>query len=279
MKRLLKRVLVTAIGAALTVGALVPAVAAPRSQTPTPVDLAKLPRDEQGRVIGGERFPVVNYSPTMITGQPCPRVTQWEFDVIDVPPPLRDYGVVRDPCVVQNAVDDLVRTLWFNPAFQSPETMKAVEKVYDTDPMNVDGVERTLRRSLIDLFRTGEQNYNVCDKSVVRLLNVDAKAPLIADNDGRVSGQVMQIMILRATPDVQPFECRFVAYKDGSVKGSFKVTAEDMRRQGGVKASVYNLLWDAGKKRWVIYQMDTPPILGDYASTTKNVLMVSTSRP
>jgi hypothetical protein len=260
-------------------GAISPAHAAPPAQTPAPDVLARLPRDEKDRIIGGELFPVVNYSPVMITGKPCPRVTKWNFDVVKMPSPLRDYGIVSDPCVVQNAVDDLVRTLWFNPAFQNPEMMKGVEKVYDTDPMNVDGVEKTLRQSLIDLYRKGQQNYNVCDKPVSRLLNVEAKAPMIADNDGRVSGQVIQIMILRATRDVQPFECKFVSYKDGSVKGNYKVTAEDMRRSFGVKVSVFNLLWNAAKKRWVVYAMDAQPAVADYATTALALRTPSPAKP
>jgi hypothetical protein len=255
--------------AMVVVWTVMPAHATPAAQTPTPDFFAKLPRDEKGRLIGGELFPVVNYSPTMITGKPCPRVTKWEWDVVKMQAPLRDYGIVREPCVVQNAVDDLVRTLWFNPAFQNPETMKAVEKVYDTDPMNVDGVEKTLRQSLIDLYRKGEQNYNVCDKPVFRLLNVDAKAPLIADNDGRVSGQAIQIVILRATRDVQPFTCNFVSYKDGSVKGRYAVTAEDMRRPFGVKVSLFNLLWNVAMKRWVVYTMDAQPAVVNYDGTVR----------
>lgn len=260
-------------------GMRLPVHAAPPAQTPAPDFLARLPRDEKGRVIGGELFPVVNYSPMMITGKPCPRVTTWEFDVVKMLPPLRDYGVARNPCVVQNAVDDLVRTLWFNPAFQNPETMKAVEKVYEADPMNADGVEKTLRQSLIDLYRKGRQNYNECDKPVFRLLNVDAKAPLLADNDGRVSGQAIQIMILRATRDVQPFECKFVSYKDGSVKGSYKVTVEDIRKPFGVKVSVFNLLWNAAKKRWVVYAMDAQPVVENYRTATEAALEKSSVKP
>ncbi len=253
--------------------------AASPTQTPSPNSLVKLPRDEKGRVVGGELLPVVNYSPTMITGKPCPRVTTWEFDIVKMQPPLKDYGFAKNPCVVQNAVDDLVRTLWFNPTFQNPETMKAVEKVYDKDPMNVDGVEKTLRQSLIDLYRKGQQNYNACDKPVFRLLNVDAKAPLIANNDGGVSGQAIQIMILRATKSIEPFECKFVSYKDGSIKGSYKVTAEAMRKPFGVKVSVFNLLWNPMKKRWMVYYMDALSVVDNYFVTADVLSTGSPSTP
>ena len=234
----------------------------------------KLPRDEKGRIIGG-LFPVLNYSSIMITSKPCPRVTKWEFEVVKMKPPLRDYGISNDPCVVQNAVDDLVRTLWFNPAFNTPETMQAVAKVYDTDPMNVDGVEETLRRSMFELYRQGLQNYNRCDRPVYRLLHVDAQAPLIANNDGRVSGQTIQIMLLRVAKDVSPFACEFVSYGDGTVKGRFAVTTADMRKPYGVRVNVFNLLWNPARRIWQVYSMDALPVLADYAAIARALLAAS----
>ena len=219
--------------------------------TPTPLPISQLPRDENGRIIGGAQFPVINYAPTMITGKPCPRVLKWEIEIVKMAPPLRDYGVSKDPCVVQNAVDDLSRTLWFSPAFNTPESMIEVDKVYDRDSMNLLGVERTLRESMIALYRSGEQNYNRCATPIVRLLNVDARAPFIADNDGKVSGQVIQLMILRAAPGGLPFSCEFVSYKDGSVKGHFSITSD-----ADAKATIYNLHWDAKTRHWVVYFTD-----------------------
>ncbi len=178
---------------------LLPSVSASSSAVPS----VTLAYDERGRVIGGA-MPVINYSPTMITGKPCPRVTEWDFELVKSPAPFQDYGISKNPCVVQNAVDDLVRTLWFNPVFQNPQTMAEVEKVYDSDPMNVLGVERTLRDSLIRNFRTGRQNYNDCDKPVYRYLHVDANTALLADNDGSVSGKAIQIILLRTTENRQP---------------------------------------------------------------------------
>ena len=255
-------------------GALVPAAttagmpSAMATSAPEVPFEQRLPRDEKGRIIGG-LFPVLNYSPTMITGQPCPRVTKWEFEVVRMKPPLRDSGISKNPCVVQNAVDDLVRTLGFNPAFNTPETMRAVAKVYDTDPMNVDGVEETLRRSMIELYRQGQQNYNRCDRPVYRLLHVDAHAPLIANNDGRVSGQAIQIMLLRVAENVAPFACEFVSYGDGMVRGRFAVTATDMRKPYGVRVNVFNLLWNPVKRKWQVYTMDALPVVADYAATAK----------
>ena len=227
--------------------------------SPTATFAISLSHDEKGRVIGGA-MPVINYSSMLITGKPCPRVTEWGFELVKLPAPFQNYGVSKNPCVVQNAVDDLVRTLWFNPAFQNPDTMKAVDAVYDSDSMNVLGVEKTLRNSLIRFYRAGKQNYNVCDKPVYRLLHVDANAPLIANNDGSVSGNAIQIMVLRATPDLRPFSCQFVSYGDGSVKGKFELTEAMLRGKEQAQATVYKLLWNAQTRHWVIYFSDGVPI-------------------
>ena len=70
--------------------------------TPTPLPISQLPRDENGRIIGGAQFPVINYAPTMITGKPCPRVLKWEIEIVKMARPLRDYGVSKDPCNSKN---------------------------------------------------------------------------------------------------------------------------------------------------------------------------------
>lgn len=238
--------------------------------SPTTTFAISLSQDEKGRVIGGA-MPVINYSPTLITGKPCPRVTEWDFDLVKLPAPFQNYGISKNPCVVQNAVDDLVRTLWFNPAFQNPDTMKVVDTIYDSDPMNVLGVEKTLRNSLIRFYREGKQNYNVCDKPVYRLLHVDANAPLIANNDGSVSGNAIQIMVLRTTPDLQLFSCQFVSYGDGSVKGKFELTEAMLRGAEPAQATVYKLLWNAQTRHWVVYFSDATPI-NNYPALIRQLL-------
>ena len=147
--------------------------------------------------------------------------------------------------------------------------MPAVTKVYDTDPMNVDGAEETLRRSMIELYRQGKQNYNRCDRPVYRLLYVDARVPLIANTDGQVSGRAIQIMLPRVAKDVRPFVCEFVSYGDGTVQGRFAVTAADMRKLYGVRVNVFNLLWSPAKQRWQVYSMDVLPVLADYDATAR----------
>ena len=233
-----------------------------------PEMLARLPKDERGRTIGGAYIPLMNYSPSMITGQPCPRVTQWTFETVKLPAPLHDYGISHNPCVVQNAVDDLVRTLWFYIGNNTPGSMREVERVYDTDPMNVLGVEPTLRNSLIRYYREGKQVYSRCNKPLYHLIMADARTPLIANNSGEVSGQAIQISILRATTDVSTYQCEAVSYKDGQVTTRYGVT-EDMLRSGADgKAETYFLRWNPKTAHRQIYFLDILPYPG-YADTAR----------
>ena len=164
--------------------------------------------------------------------------------------PLKSIGVNKDPYVVQNVVGDLVGTIQFYPAFQSPQTISAIEKIYDTDLANLCCVEKTLRTSMIRAWRVGEGVYHVCDKPVFHLLNVDARTPLIANNDGRVSGRAIQLTLLRVSPDLQPFECRFMRYKDGQPSGGkFAITADMVAGKAEAPAVVYNLLWNSRTDR------------------------------
>lgn len=131
----------------------VPLQATPLQATPTATpdaQMSNFPKDERGRIIGGPYAPVINYSPSMITGKPCPRMKQWTFKVVR-PAGLQAYGVVDDPCVVQNAIDDYVRTRFALPAFNTPDSMKEIAPLYDTDPALLNGLSDALgmRKGLI----------------------------------------------------------------------------------------------------------------------------------
>ena len=255
-----------------TVNATVTPQATSLPLTPTAtsdVQTSHLPKDERGRIIGGPYAPVINYTPTMITGKPCPRVKQWTFKVVR-PVGLQAYGVVDDPCVVQNAVDDYVRTRFVLPAFNTPESMKAIAPLYDTDPALLNGLSDALgmRKGLIQAYRDGAAVYNVCDKPTYFLLNIDAKAPLLAENDGKtVTGKTIQITLLRVAKDMEPFSCKLVSYKDGTVQSMFRLTEGDMKTKGGF-ASVNDLLWNAKTGHWELYHFESV-LLKDYYTTTK----------
>ncbi|NJM40605.1 MAG: hypothetical protein HC853_07460 [Anaerolineae bacterium] len=214
----------------------------------------------------------------MITGKRCPRVTKWTFEVVKMQPPLQDFGYVKDPCVVQNAVDDFVRTLYFYPAYQTPESMKEVDKIYDTDPMNVKGVAEALRKSMIKQYREGRGIYHVCDKPLYLLLSVDGRSPLIADPTGRVTGRSLRITMLKATKDVEPFTCKFIAYKDGSTIRIFTLSQADLRKGAKFTSFQYDMLWNSQTKTWMVesheaFQLDM------YVALAKTLLAASPVKP
>ncbi len=226
--------------------------------------LSKLPKDEQGRVIGGPFVPYINYAPTMITGKACPRVTTWTWNVINLAAPLRPYGQLDDPCVVQNAVDDFVRTEFADPSVNTPESMREIEPLYAGDPAILDGLMPNLRESYLKLYRDGKTPYYVCDKPRFKLLDVNARSPLIADNSGRVSGNVIQLTVFVVAQGVEPYRCTLRSLKTNEVVSTFQETERDL--QGKHRVLQARLLWNADKARWVVYDFGSAEIDNFYAA-------------
>jgi hypothetical protein len=216
-----------------------------------PTLLARLPKDEQGRVIGGPYVPYLNYSPTVITGKKCPRLTKWTWKVIPLDPPLRPYGQVDDPCVIQNAVDDFVRTEFADPAVNTPASMKKIEPLYATDPAIVDGLMPAIRDSYLKYYREGKTPYYVCDKPRFKLLDVSPRSPLIANNDGKVSGNAIQLTVYVVSQNIEPFTCQLLSLTNNTRIGALTKTAAQLR--GKQRVLQVNLLWNPSKARWVVY--------------------------
>jgi hypothetical protein len=237
---------------------------------------ARLPRDEKGRIIGGENFPVINYSPTMITGKPCPRVTKWTFKIYKTK--AGNFGISDDPCVVQNAVDDMVRTMYFSPAVHTPKTYKEIAKQAAIDPAFVNGVEVHRRTSLLENYYKGTTAYNKCDKPNFYLLNVDARTPITSNNDGTVTGNRMTITFLRATADVKPFRCDFVSYVGDTIRGKFEVTGAMISNKVPAEALGYDVFWNSQKQHWIVLKVDGIPF-PKYADTVKALWAASPVKP
>jgi hypothetical protein len=240
--------------------ALTPAATATVAAPATRTGVRNLPTDEHSRVIGGPYEPIVNYSPDMITGQPCPRVIHWTFKLVPLNPPLQPYGIADDPCVIQNAVNDYVRTAFAQPAFNTPESMREIAPLYASDPALLDGLDETVRTSLLRYYLDGTATYNSCDKPVYRLLDVDAHTPLVADSGGAVSGKVIRLTVLRSAMDVQPFTCQLLSYGNNAAVGSYRFTVTGSESGAGQVAGQVGLRWDAGKKSWAVYEFRTVPL-------------------
>lgn len=219
--------------------------------TVPPALLARLLKDEQGRIIGGPYVPYLNYSPTMITGKKCPRVTKWTWKVVSLAPPLRPYGQVDDSCVVQNAIDDFVRTEFADPAVNTPESIKKIEPLYATDPAILDGLMPAIRDSYLKLYREGRTPYYVCDKPRFKLLDVSARSPLIANNDGKVSGNAIQLTVYVVSQNVEPFTCQLLSLTTNKPISTLTKTEAQLR--GKQRVLQVNLLWNVAKSRWAVY--------------------------
>lgn len=223
-----------------------------------PMFLARLPKDEQGRVIGGPYVPYLNYSPTMIAGKKCPRLTKWTWKVIPLDAPLRPYGQVDDPCVIQNAVDDFVRTEFADPAVNTPASMKKIEPLYATDPAIVDGLMPAIRDSYLKYYREGKTPYYVCDKPRFKLLDVSPRSPLIANNDGKVSGNAIQLTVYVVSQNIEPFTCQLLSLTNNTRIGTLTKTVAQLR--GKQRVLQVNLLWNPSKARWVVYDFNSAEI-------------------
>ena len=226
--------------------------------TPVPlptIDRSRLPRDEQGRLFGGEHLPFLNYSPTMITGEPCQRATEWSVTRVDLEPPFEDYAVVDNPCVVQNAVDDYVRTAFAEPSFSAPDSMGEIAPLFETDTGLIDGLAVELRASRQTYL--DRSAYNDCDRPMFRLLDVSARAPAGAD------GRTLRLRFLRVAEGVQPFTCLVRTFKSGAVVGTLNVEPNASPAQGVAFDAM--MMWNAAAQRWAVYGL-VPVEMNDFGS-------------
>ena len=236
----------------------------------------QLPRDEKGRIIGGPFLPYLNYSPTMITGKPCKRVTKWTWKVVKLNAPFISYGIADDPCVIQNAVDDFVRTEFANPAVNTPETMPTVEAAYATDKAIREGLFDLIWQSQLEYYKQGVTPYYTCDKPRFKLLDVNGRTPLTGDKDGKVRGQTIVLTVFIVAQDVQPFKCILRRYKDNSIMDTQIKTEEQLK--GKQQVVKFTMLWWPDFKRWRLIDLVGVPI-DHYYKAAKAVWDASPLKP
>ena len=237
----------------------------------TPEDLERFPRDEYGRVLDGPNFPLVNYSPTMITGKPCPRVRKWGIKVIKLQPPANDINVPDNPCVVQNAVDDFVPTFYFNPGGYTQESYPAIAALLDSDPVVLGNITEEFRQ---DMKEWMDWNYRQCDKPTYRLLDVSSSSRLNSYGDGIV------LRVVRAAADAQPFRCEYRRYKDGSLIRTDILRERDMT--GPAPDWLYTnfyLVYDQRSGKWKLRAGVLSDGILDYRDTVLRLFKESPFKP
>lgn len=216
--------------------------------TPTPLPDSywdKFPKDEKGRVIGGKVFPVLNYSPTMVTGKPCPRIKKWTYKVmLDAPvPPLQAAAAPSNPCVIQNAIDDYVRTLFTIGLATTQQEAHAVAKLFETDPALIKGVDDVQRQTWIDASKQGKYVYAVCDKQIYRLIDTTHKAPLVSNNDGSIAPHILEIRVMNIAAGLQPYDCEWKQISDNKVLFKDSITAKSIQEGISLPPGSYNRIW------------------------------------
>ncbi len=215
------------------------------------IDWSKAPRDKAGRPVGFGNRPLMNYSPTMITGKPCPRVTRWGTRAADGDPAIR---VVDDPCVIQNLIDDIAPTLWFFPSGWDTETYKKVVRplVQKSDPLFRNGVSWTEGKYMGPSITQRWQNwrYFVCDKPVYLL--VDISGSQLIDQRANDTGTMFKVWFFTITPDFSPFTCRSYSHKDGKLVDEKMMTEAEMNGTPPDWVSIpYTVLYQDGRWRIV----------------------------
>jgi len=231
------------------------------------IDWSKVPRDKAGRPIGFGNMPLVNYSPTMITGKPCPRVARWGTRAVDPATPA--VRVVDNPCVIQNLIDDIAPALWFFPNGWDAETYQKVVRplVQRGDPAFRNGVRskyaEDIGTSVAQEWR--DWRYFVCNKPVYLLVDIDKNQ--IIDQRATDTGRVFQVWFFMTTPDFSPFECRAYSHQDGKLLYEYVATEAEMNGKPKAWMSIpYTVVYSDG--RWRIagvedfVQYDVPSYKG-----------------
>lgn len=211
-----------------------------------PVDLPEdSPNDDSGRRLGGT-VPILNYSPTMVTGKPCPRVKQWKVVTIDAPG-IGTLTYPDDPCVAQNAIDDYVQFAWAEQQFNNATQYAEIVRTFRTDHVLIAGFSD---QYYADYVASGVwQNfiYLDCDRPTYRLI-VPEEKPWIEPT----SGAFIEIKVVQVPAKLGDWNCTSRSLKDGSARQTFNVLAERRRAIGfgGLKRL---LAYDEKTGRWQLY--------------------------
>lgn len=208
----------------------------PAAQTPipTPVPLPpyydQLPRDKQGRVLGYPRAPILNYTPTMVTGKRCPRVKSWTVRRTSKPNE-KPAGVFSNPCVVQNALDDTLGMLFFDPFghWDRRAYRRDVLPLLDKDPMAL-RLPRIVREEILKKMPdTSRDRYVVCDKPVYMLIDVSPEQPVHYQEDTqKFWPNNMQILMYVAAGNAEPFTCTWYDTNTGKAVFEWGAREQDM---------------------------------------------------
>jgi hypothetical protein len=253
---------------------------------PTPIAdeayWAKFPKDEKGRVIGGKLMPVLNYSPTMVTGKPCPRVKKWGWkQTVEPAVPMMAVAVPDDPCVLQNAIDDYVRVLFAMPAHNNPFTVDEAIEALKNDPQVSNGMLEQQVSGNLNLYQSKRQSYYICNNTRYWLIDTTPGATLVANQGGDITGEVIELRIVVATASVEPFFCQLIRY-NGETSGSLELTSDQASGRVKHPANVYagiQLIYSRSLGRWRLFGPGVLRRTEDYPNLARRLLSESAVKP
>ena len=200
-------------------------------------------KDKNGRALGGN-WPIVNYSPTMVTGKVCPRVTKWNIEVFNMTNNVQ-AAVVADPCVAQNAIDDYVEIAWALPYHANFAVMHEQALRYRTAPEFQGRIVESWIKSFID-SKSYEKgfSYDRCDPPLVAVMSPTGR-PFVDVQ----SGTVMEIEMLVTSIGFKATSCDILSYETGKILRTSQRTQEQINAKGIVKYDV-QMFWDDANKHW-----------------------------
>lgn len=199
---------------------------------PLPPYYDQLPRDKKGRVLGFPRAPILNYTPTMITGKRCPRIGRWTVRLTSGPGE-KPAGVFSNPCVVQNALDDTLGMMFFYPSghWDYKTYREEVVPLLNKDPMAL-RITDWMRKDLIESAKdTSKDWYVVCDKPTYLLVDAGPEHPVYyfdGEGEHKFWPNYIRFTFYMAAGNAEPFTCKWHRAATGEVYRETGAREQDM---------------------------------------------------
>jgi hypothetical protein len=242
---------------------LAKATVAPKVMATVAISSTKgLYKDKQGRPFGGNA-PYINYTPSMVTGKPCPRVTKWTLITKEQP---------SDPCVIQNAIDDYMVGAFALNTINSVDEIKAIAEEFKTNK----DLENAFSLGWGSIYLDGAMS-RACDQPMVQLLINPEKTTRAIDYNGVPT---VYLLTTQTSVGMKPYSCKLISVNDGAINQRPPYTAKDL---AGTKAGIatrVEMFYVEQTHRWVINGADrdaTNPFID--GKTLKQVYEASPYKP
>lgn len=208
------------------------------------VDATKLLKDKIGRPYGGYYFPFINYSPTIIIGKPCPRVTTWNL-VEETIGPFK-VGYLDSACAVQNAIDDFAEMSYAELVYTPADAVNQLSRSLISDTLLSKAYTPFLLRSLATEDQVRQNAVHVCNQPMVRLLDVTPKAQA----DLRGKGRILFLQYIVVAKDLKPFECKAYNVANSKVLLAWGATSAQLNSEHAVARIEVRMTYNPKFQRW-----------------------------